>query len=289
MVHAVKAQSAMEYLMTYGWAILIIAIALAALYSLGIFNSNTFTPKAQPGSCSVYRPYGAGSTQFISTEATCNGEEPKFVGVFNGETSYIVTPSISLGPSYTMIIWMDPRSYTSSAGALSEFVEQPGKVLQDGEFTASGQVLDGMFISGTYYSYNSGTLTVPLNRWSFVAYTLSGSTLTFYVNGRNYTQTTAGPASAFTNPVFIGTFNGLSRYVFNGSVANVQIYNTALSQPEINSQYDAGIGGAPIKLQNLIGWWPLNGNANDYSGDGNDGTTTNVIYTSSWESSYTQP
>ena len=34
-----KAQSVMEYLMTYGWAILIIAVVLAALFSLGITNS----------------------------------------------------------------------------------------------------------------------------------------------------------------------------------------------------------------------------------------------------------
>lgn len=33
-----KAQAAMEYLMTYGWAILIIAIVLAALFALGIFR-----------------------------------------------------------------------------------------------------------------------------------------------------------------------------------------------------------------------------------------------------------
>jgi hypothetical protein len=38
-----KAQSAMEYLMTYGWAILIIAIVLAALFSLGVFSSSSFT------------------------------------------------------------------------------------------------------------------------------------------------------------------------------------------------------------------------------------------------------
>ena len=37
-----KAQSAMEYLMTYGWAILIIAIVLAALFSLGVFSSSSF-------------------------------------------------------------------------------------------------------------------------------------------------------------------------------------------------------------------------------------------------------
>ncbi len=34
-----KLQSAMEYLMTYGWAILIIAIVLIALFSLGVFSN----------------------------------------------------------------------------------------------------------------------------------------------------------------------------------------------------------------------------------------------------------
>ncbi len=37
-----KLQSAMEYLMTYGWAILILAIVLAALYGLGVFNASKF-------------------------------------------------------------------------------------------------------------------------------------------------------------------------------------------------------------------------------------------------------
>ncbi|HUY70439.1 MAG TPA: hypothetical protein VMV00_02640 [Candidatus Baltobacteraceae bacterium] len=36
-----RAQSAMEYLMTYGWAILIIAVALAILYQLGIFGGGS--------------------------------------------------------------------------------------------------------------------------------------------------------------------------------------------------------------------------------------------------------
>ena len=38
----IKAQSAIEYIVTYGWAILIIALVLAALYSLGIFNPTTY-------------------------------------------------------------------------------------------------------------------------------------------------------------------------------------------------------------------------------------------------------
>ena len=42
----------MEYLMTYGWAILIVAVVLGALYSLGIFNGANFlggTCVAAPG------------------------------------------------------------------------------------------------------------------------------------------------------------------------------------------------------------------------------------------------
>jgi hypothetical protein len=44
-----KAQSAMEYLMTYGWAILIVIIVAAALYALGVFNPATFTGTTATG------------------------------------------------------------------------------------------------------------------------------------------------------------------------------------------------------------------------------------------------
>jgi hypothetical protein len=37
----VKAQSAMEYLMTYGWAFLIIAVVLGALFQLGAFSGSS--------------------------------------------------------------------------------------------------------------------------------------------------------------------------------------------------------------------------------------------------------
>jgi len=33
-----KGQTAMEYLMTYGWAILIIIVVVAALYAMGVFS-----------------------------------------------------------------------------------------------------------------------------------------------------------------------------------------------------------------------------------------------------------
>ncbi|MEM3781866.1 MAG: hypothetical protein QXT43_02815, partial [Candidatus Micrarchaeaceae archaeon] len=61
------------------------------------------------------------------------------------------------------------------------------------------------------------------------------------------------------------------------------------SASEIQALYQEGIGGAPIDLQNLVGWWPLNGNANDYSGNGNNGVPTNVTFVSNWYSGYTPP
>ncbi len=36
-----KSQSALEYLMTYGWAILIIVIVAGVLYSMGIFSPSS--------------------------------------------------------------------------------------------------------------------------------------------------------------------------------------------------------------------------------------------------------
>jgi hypothetical protein len=44
-MHMKKAQAAMEYLMTYGWAIIIVIIVAAALYAMGLFNPGS-TPVA---------------------------------------------------------------------------------------------------------------------------------------------------------------------------------------------------------------------------------------------------
>ena len=45
-----KAQAAMEFLMTYGWAILIVLIVLAALFYLGIFSPRS------PNACIAIAP-----------------------------------------------------------------------------------------------------------------------------------------------------------------------------------------------------------------------------------------
>jgi hypothetical protein len=51
-----KAQAAMEYLMTYGWAILIVIIVAAALYALGVFNPATWTGSRATGFTNLGAP-----------------------------------------------------------------------------------------------------------------------------------------------------------------------------------------------------------------------------------------
>ena len=46
-----KSQAAMEFLMTYGWAIMIVLIGIGALFFLGVFNPST------PSTCNIASPF----------------------------------------------------------------------------------------------------------------------------------------------------------------------------------------------------------------------------------------
>ena len=78
----IKNQSAMEYLMTYGWSILIVAVVLGALSFLGVFNPLTFAPKASSGSCQVARPFGPGTTTDINLLGSCSNQEVHTLELF---------------------------------------------------------------------------------------------------------------------------------------------------------------------------------------------------------------
>ncbi len=282
-----SSQSAMEYLMTYGWAILIIAVVLAALFELGVFNPYTFAAKAQPGSCSVYRPDGAGTNNFISLLGPCTNEIPQYAAQFNGQNGYIIIPSGPVNLNYdpvTLVAWVDPT--TSN---------QYGTFLI-GETAYGGylRVYNNGFMAAIVPPDSSMTQlfsAIPaVNKWYFVADTYNGTVETLYVDGVKEQNASFSITPTITNNMGIGAcyFCGPGQYFF-GLESNVQIYNTALSQPDIQALYKEGIGGVPIDLNNLVGWWPLNGNANDYSGNGNNGNAINVSFTGGWYKGYTAP
>ena len=79
--------------------------------------------------------------------------------------------------------------------------------------------------------------------------------------------------------------DGGANYPFKGIMDDVIIYNRALTQQEITALYQGGNTTVncldlPSNLQQgLVGYWPFCGNANDESGNGNNGTVNGAMLT----------
>jgi hypothetical protein len=283
-----KAQSAMEYLMTYGWSILIIAVVLGTLYSLNVFGSANYAPHAAPGSCKVFRPNGPGTNQNLNLVGVCN-TQPQFISQFNGQTSSINIGNPNLGNganAITLSAWF--TLYATPNSRIFFSAVDAGSTGFDLESFGDGNI----GVSGRSYgtdAYQSCRISAPsLGRWHYMAGIMD------YANKKMYVYLDGGaPAvcnAAFSSnsyaignpnmPLYIGSY-GNSQFV-NGLISNVQVYNASMDANQIKSLYQEGIGGAPITLQNLIGWWPLNGDARDYSGNNNNGVPTNVAFTTSY-------
>jgi len=291
-----KAQSAMEYLMTYGWAILIIAVVLGALFQLGVFNPMTFAPKAPPGSCQVFRPNGPYTTSFINLEGICSGELPQYVASFNGRPytqQLIWIPGLGARPSMTVTEWVE--AINMNVGAVGPIVSGTDCTGQHIFLGLSVNVRAEIWIWGGCDDWSpGGAFVYSPGVWYFLAYTYNTSSkvITLYKNG----GTTSASTSMSFNTLAMNEFdignadNGnVGQTAFYGYIANVQYYNTTLSANDIQALYLEGIGGAPIDLRHLVAWWPLNGNANDYSGNGYNAQTSNVNFVSNWWSGYTPP
>ncbi len=281
-----KSQSAMEYLMTYGWAILIVAIVLVAIFELGFFNSANFMPRAEAGACSIFR-----GVQGISLEGQCNNELPQFVGQFSGTGSSIMVASArNLNASYiTISAWINPSSYNCASDhcIILNKENQYEIAITDG----TGSFNAAMDPSWAWYGPST---PLPIGQWSFVAITWDGVTQEYYVNGYPVYSINAGsgPIAPQNYCLQIGARGGCgsSGSLFPGDIADVQVYNTTLSANQIYSLYVQGIGSPPVSAAYSVGWWPLNGNAQDYSGNENSGTASSgVSYTSSWTYGYSLP
>ncbi|MDE1822765.1 MAG: LamG domain-containing protein [Candidatus Micrarchaeota archaeon] len=285
-----RLQSAMEYLMTYGWAILAIAIVMVSLYSLGIFNLSNLAPTATPGSCQVLK-----TSAQTSLAGQCNNLVPKYVARFNsnnlGTVSFPYNNFPTGDAARSLSAWVYQPSITGSAAQRYDIF---GYGANGWCFALTlNQLSDGSAAPGKFgfapceATGSTSTATLSSNVWYNIVETFDGSTLNFYVNGVNY-----GSASYTLHTVISSASIGMvagSGSAYNGSVANAQVYNTSLSASDVKTLYKEGIGGAPIELQYLVGWWPLNGNSNDYSGNYNQGTPTNVIWSASWQAGYAAP
>lgn len=211
-----KAQGAIEYMMTYGWAVLIIALVAGLLYQLGFFSS---TPQnlAAPGSCQVQRPNGPGTVQFLSLSGLCNEAWPQTVGSFDGATNYMMVPTNSPNWNYltagftnnalTVTAWiyvsvlpsgtnfMNPVSFGSTAGSFCfAFYDQLG-----GSSTTTNKLAMGFQNGAAWLATNTATA----GKWYFTAMTYSNTigSVTMYLNGVGNTISTSSQGLAAQSTV----------------------------------------------------------------------------------------
>lgn len=132
---------------------------------------------------------------------------------------------------------------------------------------------------------NAGAGQLSYNTWYFVTAKISAPvnpTITLYLNGvqvssASYVGTLESGCGTslqyyISGPPLAGTTCGATTQTFPGYLSNIQIYNSSLSQAQISQLYASGISSSPLNGQSLAGWWPLNGDANDYSAGNKNAT-----------------
>ena len=311
----IRAQSAMEYLLNYAWVLLILAIVFAALFALGVFG-NPNPQFAQPGGCRVQRVNGPGSTPQGLT-GTCIGQLPLSVAKFDGTTAYAVIPqqnfttnrnlqslgvwvylnALPTGSYYAPVVAQQDPIYSSfhnlmGVDGTSIYVDTNGNVIYDLTTacpisclltqTLQAQVTDAVVPDRWYYIYTTAEVQVSgVANTVSICVASSPSSITC-----NTLTATTGLNSPSIDTAYYTVGSDLSGDYLSGYISNLQIYDSVLSPANANALYLEGIGGAPIDINQLVGWWPLNGNIDDYSGDGYSNTIAatsgNFAYSSTW-------
>ena len=187
-----RSQSALEYMMTYGWAILIIVIVAVILYSMGIFNpsssvtftSTGFTPFTISSTiCNsiglrlgiVAGPIPAGANSITVSKVYISSA----TGANTTTASYALTNPVTLKSGQTAVIFM-PNIACNSAGIKYSFSGN----LQYGYSTTAGKVVENT--TGTI----AGTASSSVN--SFTEYNLpANAQWTVEYSGVNHTSTSA--------------------------------------------------------------------------------------------------
>lgn len=295
----IESQAADRYRLEYYLGIaMCTAVALVIIYQAGVMRSLflalgsvTLPPVASPGGCSVYMPLEYVYQLHGLFGQNCTESVPEYVARFSG--SGFVETGVNLFPSMAA-----PRSvfgwvlYNSSGGGGTYAVQS---------YEANGISASGLYIyrgnvcfwagAGCY-----GKDPIPKDTWVFVGYTIRADpeVVTVYIDGKvayyeNLQQ--AANAQGVNSTIGAGVGKGCENicYYMNGLISNVQVYNTAMPPDQVNRLYQEGIGGAPVDTPHIVGWWPLNQNTNDYSGNLNNGSAINVTFVKDWSGNYATP
>ena len=88
-----------------------------------------------------------------------------------------------------------------------------------------------------------GLKTIPLNKFTHVAFTFKNGEVVIYMDGEIDSSSTLGITNLnfINSPIDLGSVNGLESF-FNGELDDIGIWNRALSEQEIQNLYNSSSG-----------------------------------------------
>lgn len=158
--------------------------------------------------------------------------------LFDGSTGHLNLGNLLSSGAYTKEAWVNCSNSSSYPNILSSISDNYTA------FYINNNELTGFQNNGVYVNENA---IFPLNSWQYVVLTfdpnVSSGTMNLYRNGNLVAQATSVPTQSGTD-LQIGSYD--TTYFFPGSIAEVAIYNYALSPTQVANHYNSGNGA---------GWW----------------------------------
>lgn len=168
--------------------------------------------------------------------------------VFNGTSDYVGTNEPFSLTQHTIAAWVYNTDDTNPAFVLDQRADN-----DDGYRLMP---YSGLF----YYSVNTSDLTFTnvKDQWIYVVGTYDGSTMKLYKDGSIVGSLSTSQTITSTQNAIIGRNAYTDLYHWNGNLANVAIWNRALSSDEINSVMWKAYDNLSASEQNgLQAWYAL--------------------------------
>lgn len=207
-----------------------------------------------------------------------------FIG---SSSNYITIPDNAAfnTPSGTWSIWIKTTSISGGAfGIMEKGSNLTSNVCINEYQNKIGGGLSWQVNSGAQVSYSN--LIVNDGNWHLFIFTWNNGTIKGYFDGIQTTNSGTYPSGLFNlangKPIKIGRLDDLYWQSYDGLLDDIGIWNRALTQQEITALYQGSNNNnvpSYVPSNGLVGWWPFNGNANDESGNGNNGTVNGATLT----------
>ena len=151
--------------------------------------------------------------------------------VFNGSSTYVdIGTPLSGGSNFTKEVWVNADLVTGSRNILSS----ASNVFWNNGSTLSGGV-------GASYSLVTSS-SFPAGQWKHVVLTFddAANTMRLYINGVQVSQNVSVSQSYISEVERIGShfFSGNPVSFWDGKIAQVRIYNEALSTAQVQANFD---------------------------------------------------